>query len=188
MRGSKGGGEQSNKKSNHEFMEKILEKVLRIIYASERRMPAHYTSANGRKQTFCINYSDLTEEDEYEMASVAWYSLSDMLPADFNLAESYAAYVKVGEDIMIGAYILTKQDKKELIDELKSKIINNAIEDFSKSIDNYKETIGNRFVEKYFIHCAEFGISRAKRVKNLMHLYVEIQILKAIKKRLSRLK
>ncbi len=143
-------------------MDDTLRKTLHTIYNSKRPMPAHFTSDDekGRTQSFCVDY-DIPADDEYEMASVAWYSLGEILPEDFEIG-SYAAYVKPGEDIMIGAYILTKEGKGDLINDLKTEIINNSVEGFSQAIANYKETISNPAVVKYFDHCAEFGGQRAK--------------------------
>ena len=145
-------------------MDEILQNVLRIIYASGRKMPAYFTSDddNDRQKTFCLDY-DISPDDEYEMASVAYNSLGEMILAgQVDIGEQYAVYVKPGEDIMIGSYILAKQNKEELINELKTEIINNAVEDFGKSIDNYKKIISNPWIEKYLNHCAEFGVLRSK--------------------------
>ncbi len=77
--------------------------IVKLVLASERRMPAHFTSGNDRKKTFLIDYDDMTEEDEYEMASQAWHNIPSGLSQD----DTFAC-VKIGEDIMLGCFILIK--------------------------------------------------------------------------------
>ena len=54
----------------------FVQKVLDIISSSDRKMPAHFTSNGNRTQSFCIDF-DISETDEYEMASEAWSRCPD---------------------------------------------------------------------------------------------------------------
>lgn len=142
-------------------MDSTLLKTLNIIYTFDRSMPAHFTSDKGRSQTFMVDY-DIPENDEYEMASESFNALAQILQSDLDLGKWYSAYVKVGEDIMIGSFILTKENKPDLINDLRTEIINNALEDFSEKVEGFTEIIKNPLVIKYLDHCAEFATQRAK--------------------------
>lgn len=47
-----------------EITDESLLAVLRIVFNSERAMPAKFTSNGDRTQSFCVEYDDLTAEDE----------------------------------------------------------------------------------------------------------------------------
>jgi len=52
--------------------EKLLQKVYDLVFSTTRQMPAYFTSANDRNKTFGIDFDELSESDEYEMASVTY--------------------------------------------------------------------------------------------------------------------
>jgi hypothetical protein len=72
-----------------------ISQVLKLVLSSERPMPAHFTCGNGRNLTFLIDFDDLTAEDEYEMASHAWYKI----PVGLSKSE-VATCIKLGENII----------------------------------------------------------------------------------------
>lgn len=120
-------------------MEDKIKEILDILKTSKREMPAHFTSSGGRDQAFLIDF-EIPPDDEYEMASYAWfYSPSQEI-------------VIVGEDLMLSSYIAYTLQENEIIDKLKTSII-----------EMNKELIKNTDDEnKYFDKCVEFGIERAK--------------------------
>jgi len=120
-------------------MEDKIKEIIKILETSERNMPAHFTSSGDRSQTFLINF-DIPADDEYEMASYAWYHTPSQ------------EIVLVGEDLMLSAYIGSILKQPEVIEGLKTSVI-----------EANKEIIKNTDDEsKYFDKCVEFGIEMAK--------------------------
>lgn len=128
-------------------MENKIKEILEILKTSKREMPAHFTSSGDRTQTFLIDF-DIPADDEYEMASYAWYYTSSQ------------EVVLVGEDLMLSAYIASVLKQPEVIDELKTSII-------EKNKEIIKNTDGEN---KYFDKCVEFGIEMAKNREKLSEL------------------
>lgn len=114
----------------------IIQTVLDILNSSERKMPAHFTSNGKRTQSFCVDF-DISETDEYAMASEVWYQAKD------------PSIIKIGEDIMLAAFIAVKLGGEELIPQLYQSIIETCSEELFKE---HKD---------YFEHCADFGKLRA---------------------------
>lgn len=51
--------------SNHlDKNEQIINGTLELVSSSQRVMPAHFTSGNGRTQTFLIDFEDLNAEED----------------------------------------------------------------------------------------------------------------------------
>jgi hypothetical protein len=122
-------------------------------------MPAHFTSDDerGRTQTFCVDY-DIPADHEASMASTAWNAMGEFVPRGFDFeGNSYSAYVLVAENLMLGAYILAKEGRSDLLPELRAEIIKNALEDFSPSFPKFKETLSLDFVDKFLNHCIEIA-------------------------------
>lgn len=114
----------------------LVQTVLDIINSSERKMPAHFCSNGSRTQSFCVDF-DISETDEYAMASEAWSTATD------------PSIIKTGEDIMLAAYIVVKLDGEKLIPQLYQSIVGSCSEELSSK---YKD---------YFERCANFGKLRA---------------------------
>src|SRR3989344_9100478 len=115
----------------------FLQKVLAIINSSDRKMPAHFTSNGSRTQSFCVDF-DISEADEYAMASEAWYSATDL------------SIVMIGEDIMLGAYIATLLEEEKYIPQICQMIVG-----INVSVLSAKSAI-------YFQQCAKFGNNCAR--------------------------
>lgn len=142
-------------------MNNYIQKTLDLVFSSKRRMPAHFSSDKDRVKSFSIDFKDLSKEDEYEMASEAWYSLKTKKKIDdFTLS----AIVKTGEDIMLGSFIITKLGQLLLGNELKEKIFNHNLKNFGENND-LKIIFRDREIASYFEHCVEFGKKRAMLVK-----------------------
>lgn len=144
-----------------------LNKALYLVYSSKRSMPAHFTSNGDRQKSFCIDFDQLTASDEYEMASEAWNATSGYFGKSESLSRALTEndlsfLTKIGEDIMIGAYILVKLNAIEDLSKLKSEVLNNAEEDFVKVVSDISELIRHPYAQSYFTHCADFSCKLAK--------------------------
>ena len=120
-------------------------------------MPAHFTSGNGRLQTFLINYSELDATDEYEMASQAWNNQPG------GVSESIAHIcLRVGEDIMVGCYIVVKEGIVDKIDLYREEIVKASLEMLSQT-DRTRTLVmlKTKSVREYFDFCANYGTKRA---------------------------
>ena len=150
--------------STQKNMDPILKQTLRLINSTDRRMPAHFThdEARDRAQSFLIDFEPLGADDEYEMASEAWDCMGYFTtPANTPITkEQYPALVCFGEDVMVGAFIITKLGRKDLIPELQRISIADSIESFAQ-MDGLKELCQLPEINAFLDHCAEFGMQRA---------------------------
>jgi len=118
-------------------------KVMDIVLSSTRPMPAHFTTNGDRKQSFCVDF-DISPDDEYNMASFAWTKGTDNNKV-----------IKMGEDVVVGSYILKKLNGEHRISELTSKLI----EADSKSLTINPEVISSPEVRNYIQACQEYGLN-----------------------------
>lgn len=140
---------------------KKIEQTLDIIFSSNRRMPAHFSSNGDRTQSFCINFDLLTKEDDEDMAAQSWGSIDDFI-IDNQLSETeYGLTVKCGEENMIGSYVLTKLRGEDELNKLQQ-IIN---EDFNENLNSFHPDIKSLFARKYVIqylnYCRDYGYKKA---------------------------
>lgn len=144
-------------------MDEILRKTLHLVFSSKRRMPAHFTQDRDRKKSFCIDFEPLTAEDEYEMASDSYYSIDGYFSGKTEISkEQLNAVIRCGEDIMVGAFIISKLGRKDLVGEMGKAVISDMIETYEKEIESLKEILSFEEASNYFKHCAEFGKTRAE--------------------------
>lgn len=145
-------------------MDPILKQSLQLIGSTGRRMPAHFTSdvERGRAQSFLIDFEPLSEDDECEMASEAWDCMSYFTtPINTPVTkEQYPVLVCFGEDVMVGAFIITKLGRKDLIAELQKISIADSLESFAQ-MEGLNELCKLPEIKAFFDHCAEFGTQRA---------------------------
>lgn len=138
--------------------ENIIADVINLVMESGREMPAHYTSANGRSETFMIDFKGLSAEDEQDMASTAWFCQPPIKSED----ERYAI-VKIAEDIMVGSFILTKMGRKDLTEQLKNEFVTFEISLFPDDMQLKIKTLAKTpMVENHFNFCCKFGTERAE--------------------------
>jgi len=147
-------------------MEDQIKETLRLVYSSGRPMPAHFTQNGDRNQSFCIDFEPLTKDDDEAMASEAWGSTSDFLSVDKCGDEildksQFNMVTKVGEDMMVGAFILAKLNGGSLMTEIKRAIIDDTIETFKNKVNNADQVLAGKQVNRYFDHCMEYGHGRA---------------------------
>lgn len=120
-------------------------------------MPGHFTSDRERKQTFLVDFDDLSPEDEYDMASNAWYEQ----PVILSKRGKYAC-VSIGEDVMLGCYILTKLGSGEESEYLKNEIVALSIRSFPEAMRvDLQMAINTKEAQDYFGFCERYGILKA---------------------------
>ena len=147
-------------------MNDTLIEVLRLVFSSTRAMPAHFTSNGKRKKSFCVDFEPLSEEVDYEMASESWNSIDNFLGTtncgnEILSKNQVNIVIKCGEDLMVGAFILTKLSGYSLIVDMKKEIIDNTIETFTEMDKNLLAVLAGSQVNKYFDHCIKYGHSMA---------------------------
>jgi len=137
-------------------------KAIDLVFSSKRSAPARFSQNHSRTQSFCIDFNQLKKEADEIMAAQAWgaigYYLTEKTPLEQN---QFLAVLKIGEDIMIGAFIATKinEEKTSL---LKQKIIQKNTNLFSDDIPNLGRILDADEVQRYLSHCQEFGIDTAR--------------------------
>jgi hypothetical protein len=151
-----------NNSSNH--LDDVARRVADIVLTANRSMPAHYTSNGDRAKSFCVDF-DIESDDEYNMASFAFYKGSEAIsmnkvdakPTDLEAS----AIIKLGEDITVGSYILKKlgdtSHLPELIEELTKE--NVGIEKVSQMI------LDDKVIQDYFAACRSYGLSKASTLQ-----------------------
>src|SRR3989338_4107939 len=135
-----------------------------------REVPAHFNSHGKRVQSFGIDFPELNVDDEYNMASIAWYKSPDFLH-DLKIDQkTMFALIKIGEDIMLLSYILTKRKLDHFIDRYFEQIINKNLDLFNeKNITNIGTLTQHSATRKYFNYCSKEG----KRLAMPKILYFE---------------
>ena len=89
--------------------------TLRLVMSSERCMPAHFCSHGECKQSFCIDFPPLSESLEYNMASYAYDRAMKVLDVT---QEEIFALLPLGENLMVGTFILANLNGKKNIRDL----------------------------------------------------------------------
>ena len=147
-------------------MNEVVRKTLRLVFSSNRAMPAHFTSNGERTQSFCIDFKPLTTEDDLAMASQSWGSAGEFLQKDIS-KEDFDMAVRCGEDVMLGAFIITKLGHSEMVDDVKKSVLEDAIDTFETDIPYIRKLLTDDFVVKYLNHCSSYGKERAESSSNL---------------------
>jgi len=146
--------------------EKLLQKVYDLVFSTTRQMPAYFTSANDRNKTFGIDFDELSESDEYEMASVTYNVVEHFVQGIENNFER-TWIVRLGEDVMLGAFVITKLGDSNWAPELSLRIVNENTErfrDVSKDLD-VDRVIKLPVVQNYLNYCIVEGVRQAETGK-----------------------
>lgn len=131
----------------------IIATVINLVFNSERRMPAHFTSSDTKSQTFLVDFNDIPADVEYEMASEVWHRQPAISPKPIQIA-----CVKIAEDIMVGSYILTKLGHGEETNYFMNEMINFNISAYPKEMhEELKHACDTREIKEYFNYCRSFG-------------------------------
>lgn len=140
-----------------------VKRNLEIVFSSERTMPAHLYSYGNRTQSFGIPFfSDfLSVDDEYNMASHAWYCRSAHKGLMDLPKEALSLVTKIGEDCMIGAYLASWSGDTDLVEET-SRLIREA--NLSKALSEHlqeKDVLDlvrqSQPASDYFTDCIQYG-------------------------------
>jgi len=135
-------------------------KVVDIVMSSRRPLPAQFTSDNGKSQSFCVDF-DIYWEDEYEMANIVWKEATQAygVATEINpMIDGFVSVIKIGEDIMLGAYILTKLGEQSKIGVLVMKLLLRNNDWVAKST-----AVQTPSVQEFFKVCWKFGIHLAQK-------------------------
>lgn len=144
-----------------EITDESLLAVLRIVFNSERAMPAKFTSNGERTQSFCVEYDDLTAEDEYQLASEIYKSLWEFVGrlCKDQITESQATcMLKIGEDIAVGAFILQRTNEYASFADLRQEIIEENLNLWDQPLD---QVVKLPPIQNFFDYCLWTGRARA---------------------------
>ena len=142
--------------------ENIIQKVINTVLNSKRPMPAQFTSNGNRMESFCVDFPSLTADDESNMAGQAYHAI-DSFNYECKSGTERSLLVKIGEDIMIGSYIINKLGNTKLSYTL----CNELVEENKKIFKNTQEMnidVGfmiDESIKRYFEYCLLFGQSVA---------------------------
>lgn len=142
-------------------MEREINRTLELVRSSKREMPAYYKGINNRRSGFCINFPQMKEEDEQIMAQEAYDYLENSCP--FHTAPSelhWHALLKLGEDCIAGAFILTQLGKPSNMPELLPELIKDVFDRLGEHEDVQSRWFITDECMKYIHHCIEFGMKR----------------------------
>ncbi|MEI7498337.1 MAG: hypothetical protein WCK11_03585 [Candidatus Falkowbacteria bacterium] len=141
--------------------ENIIQYVVDLIEASDRSMPAHFSSRDDRAETFWVDFKDLSASTEVAMASSAYLWLNEMVTLESK--QNFMAVLKTGEDIMIGTYIIARLDSAEIAQELIETIARRNIEFVAtqEQFAGIAENVLHADVQAYWKRCAEHGLACA---------------------------
>ncbi len=91
---------------------KSLDYILNKVFASERVGLAHFYSKGDRDQTYAIDNSLISPNDDYNLASNCYYSLTDIHNKLNGLSELNTPIIfKICEDIALASYLVTTMSK-----------------------------------------------------------------------------
>lgn len=143
-------------------MNDTIRETLRLVFSSTRSMPARFMSNGDRTQSFCIDFEPLDEKADLAMASESWGSVGNFLDVQNRGTEVLSdsqmnLVIRCGEDIMVGAFILTKLNGVTLMKEMRMAVIDDTIKAFGEKIENLASILGGEQVVKYLDHCANYG-------------------------------
>jgi hypothetical protein len=140
---------------------KLVKTIVNLIWSSERSMPAHLTQNGDRTQSFCVDFEDMSAEDEYQMASVAWYEVDEHInPQDDITMQQRATMIRCGEDILIASYIVQKIQRTEIMNEVVEALIEMNTSSWPDNIDVPK-VFATESAESWFTYCRKYGMEIA---------------------------
>ncbi len=136
-------------------MEEALTKTLELVFSSQRPMPARFCGSS-----FQIETDLLPETDEYEMAGISWLWFYEFVLKEHPDERKNMFAVLCAEDVMLGAYFITKLGADYLVDEMKKAVISRNVSQTKR--DAPEALISPAYIEEYMDACLKYGASRAK--------------------------
>ncbi|PIR75340.1 MAG: hypothetical protein CO030_00005 [Candidatus Magasanikbacteria bacterium CG_4_9_14_0_2_um_filter_42_11] len=144
-----------------------IEKTLDIVFSSTRTMPARFSTSGDRRQSFCVSFSPLKHDADEEMAAQAYGAINFYLSNEkrgYELDQkTFHSVLMIGEDLMLGSFILTKFKEENSFGNIKQAIINHRLDNLEKTVPNLKAVLIEKEVENYFQHCVDFGRDTAQK-------------------------
>lgn len=137
----------------------LVDEIVEIVLNSVRPMPAHFTDNGERTQSFCVDFF-IDARHEYQMASVAWeeaLNAANKTAKEYNQDINLVPIIKIGEDLMVGAYILEKKDSSKQIGNLIDMLMQE-----NKEWSHKEELINSPPVREYFEYCWKYGLKMAR--------------------------
>lgn len=143
---------------HHYQNQEMIKKVWGLVFSSWRPMPAYFTGDNSREKTFGVDFADLTADEESAMAGIAYYSVPEFVKGLENTFQSIWL-VRLGEDAIIGAYIITKLNRADLAYDLERVVTESNIDRFRGAIDSVDvdRVYTLEGVSEYIKYCVEEG-------------------------------
>jgi len=144
-----------------DITDQSLVAVLKIVFNSDRFMPAKFTSNGDRAQSFCVEYDGLTAEDEYQLASEIYATLWEFvekIPKDQITEVEATCMLKIGEDIAIGSFILQRMDEYASFTDLRQEIVEENLNRWDKPLDHVAKI---PLIQNFFDYCLWTGRARA---------------------------
>jgi hypothetical protein len=134
--------------------------VLKIIRSAKRPMPAHFNGDG----SFLIDPALFRKDDEPTMAHEAWGSVNQYAANLKHLTKAeFGFLVRIGEDVMLTAYLLSRRGHGELAEKVTQVIIADRLweTEASDTLD-IRKLEGDDSATAYLQHCMEFGRHRAR--------------------------
>lgn len=142
--------------------EEFVDEIVWIVCTAERAMPAYFTSNGDRKQSFCVDYDDIEEKDEYRMAAQAYNGIFNHIKPEDNITYDQTIMIMIcGEDLMIASYIVEKRGRSYLMAEIGKEIITRDIRSWPKEF-NASEIFKSKPALKWFEYCMDYGTQVAQ--------------------------
>ena len=148
-----------NKKTQNHLLVSPVKEVVEIVHNSKRPMPAHFTDNDERTQSFCVNFF-IDAKHEFQMASVAWeeaLKTANKTAKEYEQEVNLVPIIKIGEDLMIGAYILEKKNGSKEIGKLIDALMQ-ANQEWSQK----EELIDSPEIREYFDYCWKYGLKMSR--------------------------
>ncbi len=143
----------------------LVNKIYNLVVLATRPMPAYFTSGNDREKCFGVDFDNLTKRDEYEMACIAYNEVENYIKISIDTAIQRNWIVKLGEDIIISAYITAKLGDPTLSKEVAEMLTKENIRRFrgvhpDLDVDKSYNLSG---LQEYLSHCQNRGLEIASR-------------------------
>jgi hypothetical protein len=122
-------------------------------------MPAYFCDGkDGRKKSFQIGFGSLSENDEYDMACEAYQMMEDFYTKATSTMER-TWIVRLGEDAMIGAYVISKLGHPELVFDVEKMLTEENIDRFRGKLKNVDVDLVSqeKGLRTYLEFCTERG-------------------------------
>lgn len=104
-------------------------------------------------------FDDLSENDELELGNVAWHEVDTFIKRVISTIK-LGFIVKLNEDVVLGAFIITKLGKPSLALLLEQRILNENINRFKGKSDLFDvdQIAARPDVDEYIQYCLNEGI------------------------------